>query len=190
MAKSEPIRQKETLEQLKNYFLEKGQMRNYAFIVIGTNTVFKVNDILNLRWEQVYDFKNQRYRREIRVLRQNSGKEDISYINEAITKALDVVRETTEVEPEHYIFKSRKGENRPISRTRAFTIIKEAAQEIGLEENISCQSLRKTFGYQAWKKGVNVEKLQAVYRQSSRDKTVAYLELEGEQQVPVIRIEI
>lgn len=189
MAKAEPIRRRESLEQLKNYFLEKGQMRNYALIVVGTNTALKISDILKLRWEQVYDFKDQQYRKEIRILRDN-GKADIFYINTGMKKALEAIREETEISPGYYIFKSRKGANSPISRTCAYNIIREAARELGLGENISCQSLRKTFGYQAWKKGVKVENLQAVYGQSSREQTVSYLELEGEQKVPVIQVEI
>lgn len=191
MAKAEPIRQGESLERLKNYFLEKEQYRNYALVVLGTNTIFRINDILKLRWGQVYDFEKKEYRKEIRIARQSDGNEDVARINTEIIKALEAVKLDSEVDCRYYIFRSRKGENQPISRTRAFTIIKEAARELGIEENISCQSLRKTFGYQAWRQGVKLEYLQAAYGQYSREKTREYLGIEEkEKEKPVIEIQV
>ena len=47
----------------------------------------------------------------------------------------------------NYIFRSQKQPELAISRCQVFRIIKKAAQACGLEQHISCHSLRKTFGY-------------------------------------------
>lgn len=47
----------------------------------------------------------------------------------------------------NYIFRSQKQPELAISRCQVFRIIKKAAQVCGLEQHISCHSLRKTFGY-------------------------------------------
>ena len=89
-------------------------------------------------------------------------------LNKNVLEALEMLKNSLlYVTPECYIMKSRCGFNKPLGRTRAFTIIKEAAEELHIEGTISCHSLRKTFGYQAWKKGVQPALLMAIYNHSS-----------------------
>lgn len=65
--------------------------------------------------------------------------------------------------------------NTPITRQCAYTIIKRAGKKLGFEETIACHSLRKTFGYQAWKKGVPPALLMSIYNHSSYEITKRYL---------------
>lgn len=57
----------------------------------------------------------------------------------------------------------------------AFRIIKKAADQCGLREHISCHSLRKTFGYYAWKQGTPPALLMSIYNHSSYEITKRYL---------------
>ena len=43
-----------------------------------------------------------------------------------------------------YLFSSRKGENKPITRIQAYRLLNKVARKIGLEE-IGTHTLRKTF---------------------------------------------
>lgn len=52
-----------------------------------------------------------------------------------------------------YIFKSREGNNRPITRQQVLNVIKDAAEAIGVKENVGTHTLRKTWGCHAWKSG-------------------------------------
>ena len=76
---------------------------------------------------------------------------------------------------EDNIFNSPRNASQPLSRVQAFRIIKQAVEEIGLEDHISCHSLRKTFGYQAWKEGTEPALLMTVFNHSSYDITKRYL---------------
>lgn len=67
-----------------------------------------------------------------------------------------------------------------MSRSQAFRIVKEAAEYAGLDEHISCHSLRKTFGYHAWKQGVQPALLMELYNHSSYRVTKKYLCIEQE----------
>lgn len=176
MSKTYPIKEMEQINELKNYFLEKGEIRNYALVVIGLNTSLRISDILNLQWKDIYNFKTGTYRQHICLVEQKTHKNNMIAINGAAISALEIYKESlTELEPDTYIFKSRVGRNRPISRNRAFNIIKGAAEELGMESNIACHSLRKTFGYQAWKKGVQPALLMSIYNHSSYEITKRYL---------------
>ena len=56
---------------------------------------------------------------------------------------------------EHFIFKSTESENKAITRQQALNILKDASKSVGVNENIGTHSLRKTWGYHAWKTGFN-----------------------------------
>lgn len=62
-----------------------------------------------------------------------------------------------------------------ISRIQAYRIIHDASNELGFETKISCHSLRKTFGYQAWKQGAEPALIMNIYNHSSYQITKRYL---------------
>ena len=70
------------------------------------------------------------------------------------------------------------GHNHPIDRTYAFRIIKKAVSDLNLEGSISCHSLRKTFGYHAWKKGIPPALIMSIYNHSSIEITKRYLSID------------
>lgn len=73
------------------------------------------------------------------------------------------------------VFGGTKSNSEPISRHQAYRIIKKAAENVGLTEHISCHSLRKTFGYHAWKQGTQPALLMSIYNHSSYEITKRYL---------------
>ena len=81
-------------------------------------------------------------------------------------------------EKDHFLFTGKRGTEEHLSRSQAFRIIKEAAEYAGLDEHISCHSLRKTFGYHAWKQGVQPALLMELYNHSSYRITKRYLCIE------------
>lgn len=176
MAKTQPLKEMEQINALKDYFFERGEFRNYALIVIGLNTSLRISDILTLTWQDVYNFHTDAYRQHISVKEKKTQKQNIVAINSSIIEALDLLRNyEPRIHPDTFLFTSRKGENKPISRNHAFTLIKNAASSLGFEDNISCHSLRKTFGYQAWKQGVQPALLMSIYNHSSYEITKRYL---------------
>ena len=65
-----------------------------------------------------------------------------------------------------------------MSRYQAYRIIRKAAESVGLPEHVSCHSLRKTFGYHAWKQGTPPALLMSIYNHSSYRITKRYLCIE------------
>ena len=56
MSTTDPIRDQKQLQKLTEYFLNRKQYRNYVLIVLGTCTALRISDLLNLRWQDVFDF--------------------------------------------------------------------------------------------------------------------------------------
>lgn len=180
MGTTQPIRKLQDIQRMKDYFLMKGQVRNYAMITLALNTSLRIGDLLSLRWSDVYLFEQNEFREHIQIVEQKTKKTTQIFINKEARHALTLLKARTSsfVEKTDYIFKSRNGENRPISRSRAFVIVKGAAKELGFEGIIGCHSLRKTFGYQAWKKGVPPALIMSIYNHSSIEITKRYLAIE------------
>lgn len=176
MGKTQPLKELEQINLLKNYFLDRSEYRNYTLIVFGMNTSLRISDILTLRWKDVYNYQTNSYRQHLTVVEKKTHKFNTVALNPAIIDALELLRtKSGKITSDTFLFLSQKGHNQHITRNRAFTIIKEAARRLGFEDNISCHSLRKTFGYQAWKQGVQPALIMSIYNHSSYEITKRYL---------------
>mgnify|MGYP000251375330 FL=1 len=178
MGTTQPIRNKKTLENFRNYYKkEENKPRNYALIVFGLNSALRISDILKLKWKDVCNSTG--YLEHIIVTEKKTGKKNVLALNRATKEALDYYRKTIEtIDSEHYIFSSQKVKDESITRSQAFRIIQKAAQKCGMKEPVSCHSLRKTFGYYAWKNGTPPALLMSIYNHSSYEITKRYLGIE------------
>lgn len=176
MGTTYPIKTREELDAFKHYYLYREKWRNYLLIIMGLNTALRISDMLALQWLHVYDEKNHCYRNHICLIEQKTGKRNQIAINKSLKEALEYCR--NDQKPESYLFCISNDENHPISRCQAWRIVKKAAGETGLDEHISCHSLRKTFGYHAWKQGVPPAMLMNIYNHSSYQITKRYLGIE------------
>ncbi len=179
MGTTQPIKNVDDICRLKNYFLERQEVRNYTMITLALNTSLRIGDLLHLKWGDVYNFKTNMYKTHISLVEQKTHKKNTLPINIEAKKALEYLQVTLiDFQEEFYIFKSRRGNNSPIGRTQAFNIIRDACQELNIEGKISCHSLRKTFGYQAWKQGVPPALIMSIYNHSSIEITKRYLSID------------
>ena len=88
MAATEPIRDKKQLRQLAEYYLKRGQLRNYVLIVLGACTALRISDLLALTWENVYDAKRKSFRSHIAVTEKKTGKVKTIALNKQVIHAL------------------------------------------------------------------------------------------------------
>lgn len=176
MATTQPIKDIKELEELKNYYLtEQHNFRNYALFVLGINTALRIGDILQLTWNNVFDFDRACFRNHITIKERKTGKENIIAINENVKDALKIYLQSLQrIKPSQYIFPGRD-KSKPLSREQAFRIIKNACSNLHLSNNISCHSLRKTFGYHAWVAGTDPVILMLIFNHSNFQITKRYL---------------
>ncbi|MEK5061888.1 tyrosine-type recombinase/integrase, partial [Paenibacillus sp. FSL H7-0326] len=79
------------------------------------------------------------------------------------------------------LFISRK-KGAPLQRTTAWTILNQAAEMVGIKENIGTHTLRKTFGYHMYKKTKDVAKLQEIFNHSAPSITLRYIGISRDEQ--------
>ena len=183
MNTAQPIRSTEDLNNFKKYYKEvRPSKRNLLLIVMGLNTALRISDILGLKWEDVYDFQRKQFKSHILLIEQKTEKQSMIFMNKNIQDTLAEYKEYMREERKwvrgyQYIFRTNS-RNIPISRTQAFRIIKEAAEYYNIPGIISCHSMRKTFGYHAWKQGVSPVLLMNIFNHSSYQITKRYLGIE------------
>ncbi|MCM1268907.1 MAG: site-specific integrase [Bacteroidales bacterium] len=176
MSTTEPIKNKEALSRFKNYYKDvRPNPRNYTLIVMGLNTAFRISDLLSLRWQDVCT-EDGDLRTHIRMTEQKTGKSHIVPINASLRQALfDYYSQCKTAQPHSWLFPSTRYKTQPLSRYQTYRLIRNAAEQCGLSEHISCHSLRKTFGYHAWKQGTPPAMLMDLYNHSSYQITKRYL---------------
>lgn len=181
---AQPIRDLNDLKNLKSYYSSKQpNLRNYVLIILGLNTALRISDILSLRWGDVYDFDAMEFKKHIVLKEKKTGKPSQIYMNNNIKEALELYKEEwlekrSGFSENHCLFSGRKLQNKPISRVQAYRIIKKIAENCNMPGVVSCHSLRKTFGYHAWRQGVPPVLLMNIFNHSSFQVTKRYLGIE------------
>lgn len=171
----EPIRKSEILSNMCLY-LKQDNDRNYIMFLIGIYTGIRISDILKLRVKDVIDLSSKKDKRKVKkqiVLReQKTSKQKIIKINPILREPLEAYVQDKELY--EYLIKSRQGFNKPISRKRAYEILKDLGEMFNIY-NLGCHSMRKTFGYHYYKQTKDIALLQKIFNHSSPAITLAYI---------------
>ena len=173
MAATEPIRDKATLHALADYFLRNRKFRDHAMFILGIHTTLRISDLLKLRWADVYDENRQQFHSHITVVEHKTKKKKAIALNQC---AIDALRLYLPHRKSEWVFVSRNGGEKPITRQQAWRIMKDACAALGIDEKIACHGLRKTWGYHAWtSQSVSPVVIMDIYNHSSYDVTKRYL---------------
>lgn len=163
----QPIRDFEKLEEMKRLLKDHNE-RNYILFLVGLYTALRISDILVIRVEDIKD-------EYINVREIKTYKTRRIYLHPKLKRALRDY--TVDKQPYEFLFKSREGGNKPITRAMAYVILTGAAKHVGLDA-IGTHSLRKTFGYWVYKDTKDVAALQKLFNHSSPEETLRYIGIE------------
>ncbi|MGA8942424.1 MAG: tyrosine-type recombinase/integrase [Thermoactinomyces sp.] len=172
----EALRDKKQINAIKKY-LKKHSERDFLLFVFGINTGLKISDILNVRVGEVIEPGGT-----VRDFYQAacSGRE--VYLNAKVKKAILHYVQLKQLSPEDYLFQSSKTK-KPITRQQAYRIIQQCAKAVGIEGKIGTNSLRKTFGFHAYKRGVAISLLQKHFNHSTPSETLRFLGISKDEKI-------
>jgi len=166
-----PIKDKKQLELLKMYLKEKSK-RDYLMFMVGISSALRISDILKLKVEDVWD--GRKPKEFIYLNEKKTGKYKRFPITENLQKAIKEYVREYKPEEDNYLFCSRKGD-KPITRQHAALILSHAGDFVGIKEPISTHSMRKTWGYWAYKSGVSLALIMEALNHSSISNTKKYI---------------
>ncbi len=165
VVKDSPIKDRATINLIKQYYLNKKDYRNLLFFLLSINTGLKINDLLELN---AGDVKGKDF---LVVKHCLAGIKKRIPLNDEIKDVIaKVVKHSRKSDP---LFISIRGKR--LERTTVYNQFKDVCEELGLDDDISISSLRKTFGYHYYQKSKDLSFLQWLFNQSSVLSTMEYI---------------
>jgi len=171
------IRSEEDISEIKEFLRQKGAGYKLLFIM-GINSALRIGDLLALSVGDVVDEKGK-IAIEVTLKEEKTGKIHRFPVNKSLRKAL----------VEYFAVQGRRARDEPLfisrkkgvlSRQHAWRVLKEAGESAGLN-NIGTHSLRKTFGYHAYKKtGADIGLVQKMLNHSASKITLRYIGIDRE----------
>jgi len=161
-----PIRNIRHIQLLKKE-LKKQSSRDYCFFVVGINTGLKINSLLTLTVEQLLNDKN-----EIKPFLDLETQQ--IYLNDKVKAALNFHLFQEGNHSNQFLFQSPKS-CAPITRQHAYRVVHETAKNAGITDQIGTHTLRKTFGYHAYIKGIAISLIQERYQHATPAETLRYI---------------
>lgn len=173
------------IEEASNDEQMKIAFRNKLLFVIGINVGIRGSDLRTLKWSFFFNRQDDgrlEFKKfyKIQPLKQRKQNKFVPmYFDEAVKNAINNHISKYPIENlDDFVFKSRKG-NEAIEAQYIWKIIKDAAIEAGIEQNIGAHSLRKSFGFWCWHKAEDKNKalviLQQIFNHSSTQTTAKYI---------------
>ncbi|MCF8011633.1 MAG: site-specific integrase [Clostridiales bacterium] len=168
----EPIRDIKKIEAIKK-ILKGNNLRDYCLFTLGINSGLRVSDLLSLKVSDVVSDKGK-VKDRIAIRERKTNKVKNFPVGTKARKALEEYLRKYKLGLDMPLFLSRKG-SAPISRQHAHRILNEAAASVGIKDRIGTHTLRKTFGYHAYKKGYDITLLQKLFNHTAPSITLRYI---------------
>lgn len=168
----QPIRDPDLIQQIE-LFLKNKNDRDYILFLLGIYTALRISDILSLKVRDLKD-KNFLVINEKKTKRKKNNRRNIE-LNPILKREL---KKFLKDKPDHeYVIKSRVGNNKPITRERAYMILKEVAREFHID-SLGCHSMRKTFGFHLYQQTKDVVLVQKALNHEDPQYTLRYIGIE------------
>ncbi|MEZ4527698.1 MAG: site-specific integrase [Desulfobacterales bacterium] len=172
--KVEPIRLQKDIDRIKNIL--KNQPRNLALFMFGINTNLRASDLVRITVGQVSGLKPGD---SFEIREQKTGKLRRITLNNGLHQAVNAWLDVADPNDDDPLFRSQRGASLTVGSVHR--LVKAWCREIGLRGNYGSHTLRKTWGYHAWKKGIDIPRLMTVFNHSSQKQTLDYLCIQAEE---------
>lgn len=172
-----PIVESKDIKSIKKLLTDNP--RDKLLFIMGINSGLRVQDLLALK---ISDVKGLNVGTRVSIKELKTMKLNVFFINKEIKDALDVYLNSYPHVDNHYLFKSRKGSNYPLTTFAVTKYVKKWCAAINLKGNYGAHSLRKSFClHQRKDYGVSWEIIAKRLNHSSPSITRRYLGVQDEE---------
>ncbi|MBA7542147.1 Tyrosine recombinase XerD [subsurface metagenome] len=183
----EPIRDRKKINAIKGN-LKRSDPRNFLLFTLGINTALRISDILGLKVEDVKETTGE-IKEFLDIHEKKTGKQRHIYINAEVKNALEYFFNKTRLyDLDRYLFVSHQNnKNVPISRVRAWQLIRAWCNQVGVKGRLGTHTLRKSAGYHMRMAGVPIEMIAEVLGHRSVSITKRYIGITNDEVTKVLK---
>lgn len=175
-----PIKDPKEINLMMNYLLKeiykaksekkkKQKRRNWMLVLLGFNTAYRAEDLIQLRVKDV----NKGYQS---IVENKTGKVHNYRMNKNLyADILDYI-EKNELDEYDYLFGTQKNKGlTPMTRQQCDRLLRDIANAIKLKQPFSAHSMRKTFAYQLYLNGTDLITISKMLNHFSVEETLIYI---------------
>ncbi len=169
----EAIKDVKKIRRMQALILNLGTFKEYVFVKVGLNTGLRVSDILNLKWDDLEVNDNFIY---IDLKEKKTNKTKRIKLNGELRQTLTDLRvlHPTDV----YVFESEatnvKG-HKAWTRQTPYNFLNYYGKLAEITTRIGTHTLRKSFGYHNYKRGIDLSYLQKIFNHATPRQTLDYI---------------
>jgi len=176
----EALRDVKQINAIKRY-LKKHSERDFVLFVFGINTGLKITELLDIKVGDVCESDGSIKDFFLLPFKETKLPKEV-YLNHKVKNAVMHYIHENQLIEDDYLFQSAKTK-KPITRQQAYRVIHSAAEAVGISGKIGTNSMRKTFGFHAYKRGVAISLLQKHFHHSTPSETLKYLGISKEEKI-------
>ena len=175
---TEPIRNKKQLHAILGYLKEnsssrrKARLRNFVIAKTQLNTSLRISDVLPLKVSDIMHLSGN-FRRYINLKEDKTGHKQRIAINDPLKETLRMYIKEMGLEYDDFLFPGQTP-NKPVTTTQIHRVFQDTALAPHID-NFNTHSLRKTWGYYAYKETKNIALIMEVYGHTTVRQTMKYI---------------
>lgn len=143
---ADSIRSYSDFKAIQDYFLSKGDVRDWMMWTIGVSLGLRVSDLLSLRFGHFVDKDMVTIKPRIEIYEQKTGKLNNLLITESVRDAILTYMKAIKYrfDLDDFLFASRKT-GKKMYEEHGWRILSSAGRAVGLPINIGSHTMRKSF---------------------------------------------
>lgn len=167
--------------QLKAFLtlIQKSGEKYFALAKMQLNTGRRICDIREKRVSDIMQ-PSMRFKEYFVLKEMKTGKETSIRLNDEVRKVLKEYISQEKLGYDDFLFPGRYA-NTAISYQQVWQVFQDAARNLHIED-FGSHSLRKTWGYNAYKKTKNIGLLMKAFNHSSAEETLRYIGIDQDEE--------
>lgn len=178
MKEVEPIRSKVILQEFIKHLKKNSHPRDYAMFMTGLNTALRIGEILSLNYNTIFT-QEGKFRRYAEVKVKSTNKKRPNKIRKVMVNSdlqpiLKKYADTFGLTGDDPLFFSLRKPYGRLDRINAWITLKKHAEFVGIA-NFGTHTMRKTWGYWAYKETKNLGLVMKTLNHNRPDVTLRYI---------------
>ena len=143
---ADSIRSYDDFHAIQQYYLDRGQIRDWAMWTIGVSLGLRISDLLSLKFCHLIDRDGKTIKPRIQIYEQKTGKLNNCLVTESVKIALNTYLESIKYrfDLDGYLFPSKKTKGKMYEEC-GWRILSSAGKALNLPLVIGSHTMRKSF---------------------------------------------